>query len=280
MNKSKFFQTSDGLYLYFEDKGNGIPLVFIPGFMCTTKFFEKNAEYLSQKYRVIIMDPRGQGRSSKSSGPNSLALNAKDIHELLEYLDIQNAMLIGWSLGGSIVAKYCQLYNCEYLSAIGIIDTPLYPFSDDEWNCYGCKNHNIDAYNQMIRTWYLDPQTYFENFCKKLLPDGIPLGDSSWIIDEISQTPCWCGIGLHNEYVHTDGTLLLKNVTVPAALFCADSIMYPNGTKMGHHYKKCLSVPSEVYEFYTGGHLLFLKEIDLFHQCLEMFIAKYMRGAN
>ena len=56
-----------------------LPIVMVPGFLCTTKFFEKNAEVLSKEFRVITMDPRGQGNSSKTCQGNTIRRNAQDI---------------------------------------------------------------------------------------------------------------------------------------------------------------------------------------------------------
>ena len=49
MDRNDFFQTSDGAMIYYEDRGRGIPLMLVPGFMCTTKFYERNAAELSKK---------------------------------------------------------------------------------------------------------------------------------------------------------------------------------------------------------------------------------------
>ena len=44
ITENNFFTTSDGARIYFEDRGKGLPIVMVPGFLCTTKFFEKNVE--------------------------------------------------------------------------------------------------------------------------------------------------------------------------------------------------------------------------------------------
>ena len=90
-----FFTTSDGIHIYFEDRGSGLPIVMVPGFLCTTKFFEKNAEVLSKEFRVITMDPRGQGNSSKTCQGNTIRRNAQDIKELIDHLGLEHVVLLG-----------------------------------------------------------------------------------------------------------------------------------------------------------------------------------------
>ena len=65
--KNNFFRTSDDAILYFEDHSpeKGSPIVLVPGYCCSTKFFANNIPVLSQEHRVITFDPRGQGASSK-----------------------------------------------------------------------------------------------------------------------------------------------------------------------------------------------------------------------
>lgn len=53
ITEKNFFTTSDGTHIYFEDRGQGTALIMVPGFLYTTKFFEKNAEVLSKDFRVI-----------------------------------------------------------------------------------------------------------------------------------------------------------------------------------------------------------------------------------
>ena len=81
ITKRNFFTASDGAHIYFEDVGQGLPILMVPGFLCTTKFFEKNALALSDEFRVVTMDPRGQGYSSKTCGGNTLKRHAQDIRE-------------------------------------------------------------------------------------------------------------------------------------------------------------------------------------------------------
>ena len=97
MNKDNFFRTSDGAVLYYEDRGEGIPIVFVNGFAGTTKSFEKNAKELAKRYRVVTFDLRGYGRSSKVLTGNHMRGHAGDIDELIRYLELSQVVLMCWS---------------------------------------------------------------------------------------------------------------------------------------------------------------------------------------
>ena len=129
-----FFTTSDGIHIYFEDRGSGLPIVMVPGFLCTPKFFEKNAEVLSKEFRVITMDLSGQGNSSKTCQGNTIRRNAQDIKELIDHLGLEHVVLLGWSLASSIVVSYAAEFEQYKLNVLVTMDGSLYPFSDADWN--------------------------------------------------------------------------------------------------------------------------------------------------
>ena len=59
------YTQSDGAALYYEDHGEGQPIVFLHGVMCSLRFFEPELAGLSNEYRPIAFDFRGYGRSEK-----------------------------------------------------------------------------------------------------------------------------------------------------------------------------------------------------------------------
>jgi len=62
------------------------------------------------------IDPRGQGNSSKSTGGNTLKCHAQDIKELIEHLNLEDVVLLGWSLAASVLVTYAKEFNQYRLS--------------------------------------------------------------------------------------------------------------------------------------------------------------------
>ena len=75
--------TNDGVQLYYEDVGEGRPLLLIPGWTCTHHFFQKNIAALAQSCRVIAPDMRAHGDSAKVVWGHRIARYAKDVKDLL-----------------------------------------------------------------------------------------------------------------------------------------------------------------------------------------------------
>lgn len=96
----------DGISLYFNVKGQGIPIVFIHPPVLTCVNFKYQIEELSQEFQVITFDIRGHGRSQYSRQPVTYPLIVEDIKHLLDHLKLKKAFICGYSTGGSIVLEY------------------------------------------------------------------------------------------------------------------------------------------------------------------------------
>ena len=65
---------------------------------------------LSEHFKVIAFDNRGAGKSDRPEGPYTIEMYADDIRGLMDYLKIDKAHIIGWSLGGMIVQTFLLKY--------------------------------------------------------------------------------------------------------------------------------------------------------------------------
>lgn len=263
--KKGYLTTTDKARIYYEDRGTGIPVVFIPGHMCTSRFFEKNAEALSKACRVVTMDPRGFGNSSKVLHGNDVERHCDDIRELMEFLGLKDTILIGWSLGGSIAMMYAHKYHEAHLSAVGLIDSALFPFSDAPWNTYSAGNYNMDQWFGKYGGWIKDADKYYDNFINRI-DRGINTAEKRMIKSEIEKTPPWIGFAIHTDWCHTDTEQYLKELTVPVLLISGEDI------SMGRYYREQIHAYRELHEFETGGHAMFMTRPCEFNRILEDFI--------
>jgi pimeloyl-ACP methyl ester carboxylesterase len=92
----------NGIELYYEVQGVGPPVLLIPGLGADVRLFSGVASALAGTRRVVAFDPRGAGRSAKPDSPYSIPAMAGDAAGLLDHLDIEEATVIGYSMGGRI----------------------------------------------------------------------------------------------------------------------------------------------------------------------------------
>lgn len=96
--------TSNGINLYYEERGQGEPLLLIMGITAPGEVWEKHVEVWEKSYRCILVDNRGVGRSDKPVGPYSSAQMADDCAGLLQHLGLKQVRVVGVSMG-SIIAQ-------------------------------------------------------------------------------------------------------------------------------------------------------------------------------
>jgi non-heme chloroperoxidase len=121
-------KTKDGTEIYYKDWGSGQPIVLSHGWPLSSDSWESQAFHLaSNGFRVIAHDRRGHGRSSQPWGGNDMDTYADDLAQLIEALNLTNAILIGFSTGGGEVARYVGRHGSKRVAKIGLIAavTPL-----------------------------------------------------------------------------------------------------------------------------------------------------------
>lgn len=105
-------ENSTDIELYYEDHGSGQPVVLIHGYPLDGGSWEKQtAALLKSGYRVITYDRRGFGKSSKPTIGYDYDTFAADLNTVLETLDLQDAVLVGFSMGTGEVGRYIGTYG-------------------------------------------------------------------------------------------------------------------------------------------------------------------------
>lgn len=100
----------NGINMYYEVHGQGEPFVLIMGSFGSLEAWILQIQAFQQYYKVIVFDNRGIGRTDKSPEPYSIATMADDTVGLLDHLGIENAHVLGMSLGGPVAQDVAISY--------------------------------------------------------------------------------------------------------------------------------------------------------------------------
>ena len=156
--------------LYFQDLGEGKPVVLIHGWPLSHRMWEYQINALTEAgYRCIAYDRRGFGDSDKPWSGYDYNTMSRDLHELMSALDLQDVTLVGFSMGGGEVARYFGQFGTSdqgrvskamLISAV----TPYLLQTDD--NPDGVPQDAFDEFMQNVKT---DRIAFLDGFGKQFV---------------------------------------------------------------------------------------------------------------
>ncbi len=160
-------EKSHDIKLSYVDYGEGKPVVLIHGWPLSHRMWEKQIISLTQAgYRVIAYDRRGFGESYKPWTGYDYDTLAADLNALMSELDLHDATLVGFSMGGGEVARYIGTHGSERVSKIVLMSavTPYLLKTDD--NPDGVEQSVFDS---MANGVTQDRPGFLYEFCKKFV---------------------------------------------------------------------------------------------------------------
>ena len=127
------FTASDGVEISYVDVGEGVPFLWIHGWGGSAEAQWPFLEVLSRfGFRCLCYDQRGCGRSPFTENLG-VPRSAQDAKELLEYLNIDDAVVLGYSMGAAVLFSYLQQFGTAHMSRLIIGDMSPKPINDEEW---------------------------------------------------------------------------------------------------------------------------------------------------
>src|SRR5271157_4660058 len=104
------FVENQGTKIYWDEQGNGAPVLLIMGLGYTSAMWLRTRPAMAQRYRTIAFDNRGVGLSDVPPGPYSIAAMASDAVAVLDAAGVPSAHILGVSMGGMIAQEFALQY--------------------------------------------------------------------------------------------------------------------------------------------------------------------------
>lgn len=270
--KTAWLPMSDGALIWYSDTGgNGPPLVLAHGWTASSAVWRKNAPELAKRFRVITLDWRGHGSSSKVLHGHTLSRYALDLAELVTYLGLDRPALVGWSLAGAVLMEFWR--QCGHLApvrALALVDSSIGPFADGEWNAFRMKKGKMDDMNAVFRTMRADYEGFIRNFIPGMFANPPSDADVTFLSTEMAKTPPWIAAAIHSDFAVHNYEPLLPGVTTPTAVFSGLFISEKN-LEMGKYFAERLP-QGRYYPHPKASHILFYEEPELFNARLMDFL--------
>ncbi|MBB1193845.1 alpha/beta hydrolase [Flavobacterium sp. SOK18b] len=160
----QYIQTAPNVQLYVKDYGEGKPVILIHGWPLSNEMWEYQMEALIQNnFRVIAYDRRGFGKSSQPWDGYDYDTLADDLNAIIEYLNLEDVALVGFSMGGGEVVRYFSRHGGKGVTKAVLIAS-ITPFQlQTDSNPNGVPQEKYDAMASQIKE---DRISFLDNFGK------------------------------------------------------------------------------------------------------------------
>ena len=268
---SKFLSITPEVTLHYEQVGHGdINVVLLPGWTMSTRVFERQLNFFnsSRDYRIMAVDPRSHGLSSKTEGGHTYAQHGRDMGAFFEILNLNNIVLCGWSFGTLAALSYVNQFGKDRLSGFIMLDGPPRATGEsnkEDWVTYSCDDE--DGLREFFTVGRLrDAHKAKVEFAKWMLE--YPTKEHiDWILEITNQTPN-ISAGILNataEFLDYRKDLVSINQILPTLYVVREE----KGEVVSRWTRQ--HTPSARVESF-GGHMMFWERADKFNQILEDYL--------
>ena len=270
LGRSEFIEVEKNVRLHVSDLGEGSPVVLIHGWPLSNAMYEyQYGALIKNGFRTIGITLRGFGQSDKPYGKYDYDVFADDIKAVLEELQIDNAVLGGFSFGGATVIRFASKYNNEHINKLALFGAaaPCEVRKDDF--PYGLPT---EVLNSLIELNSVNRPALIEEFGKLFAASetALPKGISDWLARiefQSSQYAMEQGLCMIRD---SDLRADLEKITIPTAIFHGKlDKLCP--FELAEQLHKGI-VNSKLIAFENSGHALFLEERTKFNDELISFI--------
>ena len=270
--RAEYIEVESNVRLHISDGGEGRPIVLIHGWPLSDEMYEyQYNDLIKNKFRVIGITLRGFGKSDKPYGNYNYDVHALDIKRVLDILDINDAVLAGFSMGGAIAVRYVSVYNGEHVSKLVLAGAAVPIWTRRKDFPYNLSQSTVD---DLIILNYNDRPMLLSNFSKifSATPASLNLGIRNWLnrigLSASSFATAHCLVALRDTDLRED----MAKIKMPTL------ILHGKKDKICS-FKLALQMNagianSHLVGFEKSGHSLFLEETQKFNDELIKFAGK------
>ncbi len=270
--RAEYIKVESNVRLHITDAGEGRPIVLIPGWPLSDEMYEyQYNDLINKNFRVIGITLRGFGKSDKPFGEYNYDVHAADIKKVLRKLDVKDAVLVGFSMGGAIAIRYLSKFKGAHVSKLVLAGAAAPIWTQREDFPYNLPKSAVD---NLIALNFEDRPKLLSDFAKIFSATATSLnkGIGNWLngigLSASSYATAQCLIALRD----TDLRKEMMKITVPTLIMhgkkdkiCSFDLAEQMNTGIAN---------SHLVTFENSGHSLFLEETQKFNAELIQFAKK------
>lgn len=267
--RAEYIEVEKNVHLHITDAGDGQAIVLIPGWPLSDEMYEyQYNDLINAGFRVIGITLRGFGRSSKPYGAYDYGVHALDIKRVLDQLDIKDATLCGFSMGGGIAATYVSLHGSMRVSKLVLAGAATPSWTQREGFPYNIHKSDVDDLITLNNT---DRPKLISNFSKIFSATETTLneGIGNWLTDinlsASSYATGKCLMALRDTDLRSD----LKKIEIPTLIMHGKKDKICSFDLAEQTLK--LIQNAQLVAFEKSGHSLFWEETKKFNAELIKF---------
>ncbi|MBT8447623.1 MAG: alpha/beta hydrolase [Gammaproteobacteria bacterium] len=274
---SSHVHTSDGVRLHYLEAGTGAPLVLIPGWSQTAAEFRYQLEALSAHYRCIAIDMRGHGESENVEFGYRVARFAKDLHDVLTALGLDDVNLLGHSMGCGVIWAYWDLFGSERLARLILVDeSPCITINpgwdDEERRASGATLTGAQVMDQAAALAGPGGGAATDQLLGIMVTDAMDEETRAWLRSENYKTTRPHAAALFADFAHHDWRDVVRRIDIPTLLIGGKASLIPYYSIEALH----AAIPGSelvIFEADEGGaHFMFVESPAQFNEHVRRFI--------
>jgi pimeloyl-ACP methyl ester carboxylesterase len=269
ITRAEYIEVEPNVRLHVTDAGEGRAVVLIPGWPLSDEMYEyQYNDLINKNFRVIGITLRGFGKSDKPYGEYNYDVHAQDIKKVLSRIDIKDAVLGGFSMGGSIAIRYVSTYNGAHVSKLALFGAAAPIWTQRKDFPYNLPQSAVD---DLIKLNYKDRPKLLSDFAKIFSATETSLneGIGNWLngicLSASSYATAQCLIALRDTDLRSD----LAKIKIPTVIMHGKKDKICSFDLAGQ--MKAGISGSRIVEFEKSGHSLFLEETHKFNAELIKF---------
>lgn len=267
--RAEYLEVEPNVRLHITDAGEGRPIVLIHGWPLSDEMFEyQYNDLINKNFRVIGITLRGFGKSDKPYGTYDYDVHAADVKKVLDTLEIDDAVLVGFSMGGAIAIRFVSNYDGAHVSRLALVAAAAPIFTQRKDFQYNLPKSAVD---ELIELNHKDRPKLLADFAKIFSATETSLNEGirGWLngicLSASSYATAQCLIALRDTDLRSD----LVKIGIPTVIMhgkkdkiCSFDLAEQMNAGIAH---------SRIIAFENSGHSLFLEETKKFNAELIKF---------